>query len=102
APPPPSAGGVTMAETLAMLEARAWPPADATLAKHEVIEAMRRAYRDRAALGDPDFVTIPMYRLLSREYLLALARGISDTAATPSEKLAVAKEGDNTTHFSIL
>ena len=100
--PPPSAGGVTLAQAFTMLEARAWPPADPLLAKHELVEVMRRAYRDRRLLGDPDFVAIPLYRLLSREYLVALARGIKADAATPSEGLAPAGEGNNTAHFSIL
>ena len=100
--PPPSSGGITLAQALTMLEARAWPPADAVQAKHELVEVMRRAYRDRRELGDPGFVNIPLYRLLSREYLLALARDIKPDAATPSEGLPPSAEGRNTTHFSIL
>jgi gamma-glutamyltranspeptidase/glutathione hydrolase len=100
--PPPSAGGVALVETLAMLEASGWPAADAVQARHVMVEALRRAYRDRLLLGDPDFVTAPLYRLLSREYLLGLARGIPPDAATPSEALALAPEGDHTTHFSVL
>ena len=100
--PPPSAGGVALAQALTMLEARGWPPADPVQAKHQLAEVMRRAYRDRRLLGDPDFVAMPLHRLLSREYLLALARGIRLDAATPSELLPPAGEGDNTSHFSIL
>lgn len=100
--PPPSAGGVALAQTFAMLEARGWPPKNSVQAHHLVAEALRRAYRDRQLLGDPDFAAPPLYRLLSREYLLPLARGIRTDAATPSAALAVEPEGDNTTHFSIL
>jgi gamma-glutamyltranspeptidase/glutathione hydrolase len=101
--PPQSAAGVTLAQALTMLEARAWPPPDPAQATHELAEAMRRAYRDRRLLGDPDFVSMPLHRLLSREYLLPLARGIRAGAATPSESLAAAGEGgNNTAHFSIL
>ncbi|MCI0749461.1 MAG: gamma-glutamyltransferase [Nevskiales bacterium] len=101
--PPPSAGGVALAQTLAMLEAWAWPPADPVRAKHLVVEALRLAFRDRAQhLGDPDFVRIPLYRLLSPEYILALARGIRPDTATPSAVFMHAGEGDNTTHFSVL
>jgi gamma-glutamyltranspeptidase/glutathione hydrolase len=103
AAPPPSAGGVTLAQAFAMLEARGWPPADPVQARHELVEVLRRAYRDRQVLGDPDFVSMPLYRLLSREYLLPLARGIRRDAATPSEAaVPAAAEGNNTAHFSIV
>ncbi len=101
-PPPPSAGGVTLAQALTLLEARAWPPADAVQAKHELVEVMRRAYRDRRELGDPAFVAVPLYRLLSREYLLPLARDIRADAATPSAGAPQPRQGNNTAHFSIL
>jgi len=100
--PPPSAGGVALAQAFAMLEARGWPPADPVQTRHQLAEVMRRAYRDRQLLGDPDFVTMPLYRLLSREYLLNLAGTIRPDAATPSETLPPAGEGGNTTHYSIL
>jgi gamma-glutamyltranspeptidase/glutathione hydrolase len=103
AAPPPSAGGVTLAQALAMLEARNWPPADPVQARHELVEVMRRAYRDRLLLGDPDFVSMPLYRILSREYLLPLARAIRADAATPSAAPPPpAAEGNNTAHFSIV
>lgn len=101
--PPPSAGGVALAEVLQQLDAL---PTGSARDKHRVIESMRRAYRDRAAyLGDPDFVAMPLARLTSRAYARELARGISLSRATPSATLAPAKvsrEGDNTTHFSVL
>lgn len=103
AAPPPSAGGVTLAQAVTMLEARRWPPAAPVQARHELVEVMRRAYRDRQLLGDPDFVSMPLYRLLSREYLLPLARGIRADAATPSvAPVAAPVEGSNTAHFSIV
>lgn len=100
--PPPSAGGVALAQAFTMLEARGWPTQDPVQAHHLVAEALRRAYRDRGWLGDPAYAVAPLYRLLSREYLLAQARGIRADAATPSASLDVVSEGDNTTHFSIL
>jgi gamma-glutamyltranspeptidase/glutathione hydrolase len=108
APPPPSSGGICLVEMLNILEnydLRAqgrWSPE--TL--HVMIEAMRRAFSDRARfLGDPDFVTIPA-RLTTKEYARELAQHIDLHKATPSEALAqdirLAREGDSTTHFSII
>ena len=81
-PPPPSSGGIVLVEMLNMLEtfdlARLgrWSPA----AQHLTIEAMRRAYRDRAAyLGDSDFVAIPD-RLTDKAYARELAAGIDPVA----------------------
>ena len=100
--PPPSSGGVILAQVLAMLEARNWPPADGVQARHVVVEALRRAYRNRRELGDPDFVFAPLYRLLSPGYLRPLARAIDPGRATVSEPAVPPSEGAHTTHFSIL
>src|SRR5262249_54574729 len=79
-----------------------WSPA--TL--HVMIEAMRRAYCDRARyLGDPDFTQIPAF-LTAKEYSRELAQKIDPSHATRSEDLAadipLTQEGDSTTHFSII
>lgn len=104
--PPPSSGGVALAEMFGMLSLfnlKDKSPADRT---HLLIEIMRRAYRDRAAyLGDPDFVQIPLKRLTSPGYLDDLASNISLGHATPSGELglpAATGSGTHTTHFSIL
>jgi gamma-glutamyltranspeptidase/glutathione hydrolase len=73
---------------------------------HTMIEAMRRAYYDRARfLGDADFVPVPA-RLISKQYARELAQGIDPKKATPSADLAkeipLAAEGNNTTHFSVI
>lgn len=104
---PPSAGGLAIIETLQQLEALGWTEGSDGRARHQTIEALRRAYRDRAAwLGDPDFVRIPMAMLSSRSYALALAASIEADRATPSASLppapAGAPGGTQTTHFSIL
>jgi gamma-glutamyltranspeptidase/glutathione hydrolase len=65
-------------------------------------EVLRRVYRERSALGDPGFVFIPTWRLLSPEFLLDLARGINPDAATPSVPAEPVTEGAHTTHLSIL
>src|SRR5262249_40151261 len=104
--PPPSAGGVGLAEMLHQLEILNWPASDATTSRHLTIEAMRRAFRDRAEyLGDPDFVRAPLAKLMSRTYAIDLARSIKRDHATPSSELKPASggsEGSNTTHFSVI
>ncbi|WP_295683777.1 gamma-glutamyltransferase [uncultured Nevskia sp.] len=105
--PPPSAGGLALIETLQQLEAIGWSDVGDGVGKHLVVEALRRAYRDRAAwLGDPDFVRIPLARLASRSYALELAKGIVRDKATPSASLPPAPlgapGGTNTSHFSVI
>jgi gamma-glutamyltranspeptidase/glutathione hydrolase len=108
APPPPSSGGICLIEMLNILETfdlrkqGRWSPK--TL--HLMIETMRRAYCDRARyLGDQDFVTIPE-RLTGKEYARKLAKSIDPGHATRSEELArdipLTREGDSTTHFSVI
>ena len=106
-PPLPSAGGIAFQQMFQILGRKHWPPNDPVLARHEVIEAMRRVYRDRAAwLGDPAFVDVPVERLLSRDYTDALADGIELARATPSIELEppneTLREGDTTSHLSII
>lgn len=66
----PSSGGITVAQTLKLLEAydlSSLNPAD-TL--HRLIEAERVAFSDRNAyLGDPEYVDVPLSGLLSRDYI---------------------------------
>ncbi len=100
----PSAGGVGLVGFLQMLaddDLAAMSDADRV---HLTAEAMRRVYRDRAAwLGDPDFVDIPMERLLSPEHARAMRADISLTEATPSAELPLpGGEGEQTTHFSVI
>jgi len=71
-----------------------------------MIEAMKRAYADRARhLGDPDFTKIPA-ELTTKEYAKKLAAGIDPKKATPSADLApeitLDKQSDSTTHFSVI
>jgi gamma-glutamyltranspeptidase/glutathione hydrolase len=107
-PPPPSSGGICLVEMLNILEnfelgkQGRWAPE--TL--HLMIEAMRRAYYDRARyLGDADFVTIPDH-LTRKDYARTLAQDIDLAHATRSDKLAkdipLTQEGDSTTHFSVI
>ncbi|WP_328988170.1 gamma-glutamyltransferase [Thiorhodovibrio winogradskyi] len=114
--PPPSAGGVGLAQMLGMLAELHLEDQDRVASVHRIVETMRRAYRDRAAfLGDPDQVEIPLARLMHPYYLAGLARDIHPTRATPSLPPSLpadlpsglpshvpASEGQDTTHFSIL
>ncbi len=104
---PPSSGGVVLAETLNILAPYPLTRLDPATAKHLIVEAWRRAYRDRALyLGDPDFVTMPLHRLLSPDYAAGLRAAIRPDRALPSAWLASKPEtvfgGADTTHFSIL
>ena len=104
--PPPSSGGIVLAETLNVLENYDLTTLDSFKRRHVVIEAMRRGYRDRAEyLGDPDFVDIPTSKLISKNYAQELAANLSLDRATPSDALPAigdATEGQDTTHFSVV
>ncbi|HBP4260059.1 TPA: gamma-glutamyltransferase, partial [Pseudomonas aeruginosa] len=103
--PPPSAGGVALAQSLQMLEQLPWQKAEPVQRAHYVLEVLRRAYRDRGLLGDPDFVANPLPSLLAPDYLKRLAASIDPRRATPSSALPEApawREGDHTTHFAVI
>ena len=104
--PPPSSGGIAIAEMLNILEAYPINELETVLRAHLITEAMRRAYRDRAIyLGDPDFVEIPVDMLTSQHYADGLRASIRPDKATPSSMLAgndQIPEGTDTTHFSII
>jgi gamma-glutamyltranspeptidase/glutathione hydrolase len=106
--PPPSAGGVHLIEMLNILEGYDMPALGAGTSQslHLLIEAMKRAYADRAVfLGDPDAVKIPIKGLVSKKYAASLRATIGDKA-TPAIDVKAGKpdiyEGDNTTHFSVI
>jgi len=72
---------------------------------HLPIEAMKRAYADRARyLGDPAFVSVPVARLISKDYAAMQRASIDPDRATPPAALSLAppREGSNTTHFSVV
>lgn len=105
--PLPSSGGTVLIETLNILEGfdlhgmGAQTPASL----HVLIEAMKRAYADRARyLGDPAFSKAPLTRLLSKDYATQLRADISLDTSTPVKAAAAAQphEGTNTTHFSVV
>jgi gamma-glutamyltranspeptidase/glutathione hydrolase len=104
--PPPSSGGIVLAEILNVLEGWDLAKLDEAHRAHVVVEAERRAYRDRTLyLGDPDFVQVPIARLSSDDYAAGLRAGINPERATPSASLPAGpapNEHVNTTHFSII
>lgn len=103
--PPPSAGGVAIAQSLGMLAQLPWQKAEPIQRVHYVAEVLRRAYHDRSMLGDPDRIANPVQQLLAPDYLKRLAAGIDPRRATPSASLPPApswREGDHTTHFVVI
>jgi gamma-glutamyltranspeptidase/glutathione hydrolase len=96
--PPPSSGGVVLAQMLAMLEGEGLVRLDPAVRTERIVEAMRRAYRDRARyLGDPDFVAVDVRKLTSPAYAAALRA----ETLTPASG-AAASGGTDTTHFSVI
>jgi gamma-glutamyltranspeptidase / glutathione hydrolase len=103
----PSAGGIALAQTLGMLERFALGAVGTPETDHLVVEALRRAFHDRARyLGDPDFAAVPVKRLVSREYSQKRAADIDRARATRSEALGAIETpragGDHTTHLSVV
>ncbi|WP_065756366.1 gamma-glutamyltransferase [Bradyrhizobium paxllaeri] len=105
--PLPSSGGTVLLETLNILEGFPMPDLKQGSAPslHVMIEAMKRAYADRARyLGDPAFVNAPADLLISKDYAAKLRGGIDLARATPAEALSAKppREGSNTTHYSVV
>jgi gamma-glutamyltranspeptidase / glutathione hydrolase len=103
---PPSSGGVAVVDALNILSGYDLHAVNSVTRKHLVIEAMRRAYRDRALyLGDPDFVTVPLPLLINSDYAAGQRSSIRADKAMPSDMLPgieAENVGMHTTHFSIL
>ena len=104
--PPSSSGGVALAEILQVASGWDLSKLDRAHRVHVLVEAMRRAYRDRTIyLGDPDFVKMPLARLTSPDYAAGLRATIHPDKATPSALLPgqpAPLEDEETTHFSII
>lgn len=99
----PSSGGIVLMLALNQLTRFDLQRAELTQRRHWVIEAMRRAYRDRSRyLGDADFIKVPDF-LTEKSYGQKLSQDIDDQKATSSKALKQAETGgENTTHFSII
>ena len=107
--PPPSSGGATLLQMLNVLEgfdlAALGPGSSA--ADHLEVEAMRRAFADRALFfGDPDFGAVPVAPLISKGYAKQQRSTIDRAHATPSASIAANRpppqESNHTTHFSVI
>ena len=106
--PLPSSGGTVLLESLNILEG--FPLGDikqgSAPSLHLMIEAMKRAYADRARyLGDPAFVNAPTNILLAKDYAAKQRASIDPSRATPWTDMIAATpphEGSNTTHYSIV
>jgi gamma-glutamyltranspeptidase / glutathione hydrolase len=105
--PPPSSGGVAMIQMLNVLEGfdLAAMGHNSPAYLHHLAEAMRLAYQDRARfIADPDFVDVPVERLISKEYAAGQRQRINTGRATPSAvtDLELPFESDETTHYSVV
>ena len=106
--PPPSSGGVAVAQWIGMLEAydatHDLPAQNSTEYIHVMSEIGKRVFADRAEyMGDPDFVSVPVKALTDANYITERAADIQPTSIsdTPSVKPGL-KESEDTTHFSIM
>ncbi len=105
--PQPSSGGIVLLEALNILEG--FPMTEmkqgSVSSLHLMIEAMKRAYADRARyLGDPAFVNAPIVTLIAKDYAEKQRAGIDPERATPStdSRFTMPREGSNTTHYSVV
>jgi gamma-glutamyltranspeptidase/glutathione hydrolase len=106
--PPPSSGGIILAELLQMiedepLEQMGFHSINAT---HLMVEAERRAYADRAEhLGDADFYPVPIEAMLEKKFARQRMQSFSRQHATPSKQVKAGiprKVSEQTTHYSIV
>lgn len=106
--PPPSSGGITICQTLNILEGYDLKSMGFNSAEyvHTLTEAMRHAYMDRNTfLGDPQFIKNPTEKLLSKTYATELRQQIKPNKATPSENVQpgiAPHESPETTHYSVM
>jgi gamma-glutamyltranspeptidase/glutathione hydrolase len=107
--PPPSSGGAGILQMLGVLEGSGYEKSGAGSAAslHFLAETMRRYFADRSEfMGDPEFVKVPVTKLLNPGYIADLRRSIDPAHATPSEKVRPGKpagrESTETTHYTIV
>ncbi|WP_312933480.1 gamma-glutamyltransferase [Pseudomonas sp.] len=105
--PPPSSGGVALAQLLGIKEDRA---ADFKGVAHNsaryihlLAEIEKRVFADRADyLGDPGFTKVPVAQLIAKDYLAKRAAQVNPTAISATDSIKPGLESHQTTHFSIV
>ncbi|WP_366915678.1 gamma-glutamyltransferase [uncultured Gilliamella sp.] len=109
--PPPSSGGVGLIQLLLMKQDLANEFKGVTVNSapyiHLLAEIEKRVFADRAEyMGDPDFVTVPVERLMDANYLSQRAKQINAKAITATDQVKPGLDDQNeklqTTHFSIV
>jgi gamma-glutamyltranspeptidase/glutathione hydrolase len=108
--PPPSSGGIGILQMLGVLDGSGYQKSGAGSAAelHYLAETMRRYFADRAAaMGDPNFVKVPVADLLNPAYIARLRKSIDPEHATPSSRIhaggqPAGPESSQTTHYSIV
>ncbi|MBJ34860.1 MAG: gamma-glutamyltransferase [Flavobacteriaceae bacterium] len=105
----PSSGGILLGQMLKVIE-----DYDIKSFGHNsiktiqlLVEAERRAYADRSHfMGDPDYMSLPVYELMDKKYVVDRMKNFSWDNATPSKEVKhgniVLQESDETTHYSII
>lgn len=105
--PPPSSGGIALAQLLGIKALRAEDFADVPLNSaryvHLMAEIQKRVFADRADyLGDPDFFDVPTSQLIAPDYLARRAAEVDPQRISPTEAVRPGLESPQTTHFSII
>ena len=105
----PSSGGILLGQMLKAIE-----DYDISSFGHNSLKAIqlmteveRRAYADRSHfMGDPDFMSLPVYELIDKNYVNERMNNFTWEKATPSSEIKhgdiVLNESDETTHYSII
>ncbi len=103
---PPSSGGIVLAQLLNGIEP--YPISDWGFQDprsiHLMVEAEKRAFADRSVhLGDPDFYTVPVDTLISKDYTLKRMETYDPDKASLIDSISTSTlESEETTHFSII
>ena len=105
----PSSGGILLGQMLKVIEDYDIKSFGHNSAKtiQLLVEAERRAYADRSHfMGDPDYMNLPVYELMDKEYVVDRMENFSWDKATPSSEVKhgniIVQESDETTHYSII